>query len=115
MGAVRGEPLLIEKTHNHLSLGVIQHLQEEVGKAKDLVFECSSSSQYIVQYPIPFSELQYCYGRTTGIEPAHGGFTIHCLDPLGYIRPYPRAQVESVFIYDQILSETSLCPAIKER
>jgi ribosomal protein S19 len=29
-------------------------------------------------------------GRTTGIEPAHGGFTIHCLDPLGYIRPYPR-------------------------
>lgn len=28
-------------------------------------------------------------GRTTGIEPAHGGFTIHCLDPLGYIRPYP--------------------------
>ncbi|KAI4298068.1 hypothetical protein MLD38_040491 [Melastoma candidum] len=31
-------------------------------------------------------------GRTTGIEPAHGGFTIHCLDPLGYIRPYPRFQ-----------------------
>ena len=30
------------------------------------------------------------YGRTTGIEPARGGFTIHCLDPLGYIRPYPR-------------------------
>ena len=28
-------------------------------------------------------------GRTTGIEPARGGFTIHCLDPLGYIRPYP--------------------------
>nr|AWT40635.1 ribosomal protein S19 [Cercis chuniana] len=27
-------------------------------------------------------------GRTTGIEPAHGEFTIHCLDPLGYIRPY---------------------------
>nr|YP_010931459.1 ribosomal protein S19 [Rudbeckia hirta]WKN51251.1 ribosomal protein S19 [Rudbeckia hirta] len=27
------------------------------------------------------------FGRTTGIEPAHGGFTIHCLDPLGYIRP----------------------------
>jgi hypothetical protein len=27
-------------------------------------------------------------GRTTGIEPAHGGFTIHCLNPLGYIRPY---------------------------
>nr|YP_009992052.1 ribosomal protein L22 [Tetradium ruticarpum]QNN85633.1 ribosomal protein L22 [Tetradium ruticarpum] len=26
--------------------------------------------------------------RTTGIEPAHGGFTIHCLDPLGYIRPF---------------------------
>lgn len=26
-------------------------------------------------------------GRTTGIEPARGGFTIHCLDPLGYIRP----------------------------
>ena len=29
-------------------------------------------------------------GRTTGIEPARGGFTIHCLDPLGYIRPHPR-------------------------
>jgi hypothetical protein len=42
-------------------------------------------------------------GRMTGIEPARGGFTIHCLDPLGYIRPYPRAQV-SVSIYDQILS-----------
>ena len=40
-------------------------------------------------------------GRTTGIEPAHGGFTIHCLDPLGYIRPYPRALV-SVSIVDQI-------------
>ena len=46
-------------------------------------------------------------GRTTGIEPARGGFTIHCLDPLGYIRPYPRALV-SVSIYDQILSEPSL-------
>ena len=22
-------------------------------------------------------------GRTTGIEPARGGFTIHCVDPLG--------------------------------
>jgi hypothetical protein len=32
-------------------------------------------------------------GRTTGIEPAHGGFTIHCLDPLGYIRP------SALFIY----------------
>jgi len=38
MVAVKGEPLLMEKTHNHFSLGVIQHLQEEVGKAKDLVF-----------------------------------------------------------------------------
>ncbi|GAA0185194.1 hypothetical protein LIER_32482 [Lithospermum erythrorhizon] len=37
---------------------------------------------------------------TTGIEPARGGFTIHCLDPLGYIRPTP-TQV-SVSIYDQI-------------
>ena len=46
-------------------------------------------------------------GRTTGIEPARGGFTIHCLDPLGYIRPYPRALV-SVSIYDQILSSPSL-------
>ena len=26
----------------------------------------------------------------TGIEPAHGGFTIHCLEPLGYIRPVYR-------------------------
>lgn len=35
------------------------------------------------------------YGRTTGIEPAHGGFTIHCLDPLGYIRPL--AYLHSIF------------------
>ncbi|PWA66939.1 hypothetical protein CTI12_AA322370 [Artemisia annua] len=32
--------------------------------------------------------------RTTGIEPARGGFTIHCLDPLGYIRPYPRTKID---------------------
>jgi small subunit ribosomal protein S19 len=32
-------------------------------------------------------EIIITFGRTTGIEPAHGGFTIHCLDPLGYIRP----------------------------
>lgn len=25
-------------------------------------------------------------GRTTGIEPAHGGSTIHCLNPLGHVR-----------------------------
>nr|YP_010625750.1 ribosomal protein L2 [Leptadenia pyrotechnica]WBG94598.1 ribosomal protein L2 [Leptadenia pyrotechnica] len=31
--------------------------------------------------------IEITLGRTTGIEPAHGGFTIHCLDPLGYIRP----------------------------
>ncbi|KAF4359984.1 hypothetical protein F8388_004491 [Cannabis sativa] len=31
---------------------------------------------------------RHAYGRTTGIEPAHGGFPIHYLDPLGYIRPY---------------------------
>ncbi|GLT77673.1 hypothetical protein SLA2020_492380 [Shorea laevis] len=35
-------------------------------------------------------------GRTTGIEPARGGFTIHCLDPLGYIRPYPRTGEEKL-------------------
>ncbi len=29
------------------------------------------------------------FGRTTGIEPANGGSTIHCLDPLGYVRPFP--------------------------
>ena len=51
-----------------------------------------------------FISIYFGFGRTTGIEPAHGGFTIHCLDPLGYIRPYPRAQL-SVSIYDQILSE----------
>ncbi|GFQ08629.1 hypothetical protein PHJA_003006900 [Phtheirospermum japonicum] len=34
-------------------------------------------------------QLNLSDGRTTGIEPARGGFTIHCLDPLGYIRPYP--------------------------
>jgi hypothetical protein len=39
-------------------------------------------------------------GRTTGIEPARGGFTIHCLDPLGYIRPLPKIRnlfLSSVF------------------
>lgn len=51
-------------------------------------------------------------GRTTGIEPARGGFTIHCLDPLGYIRPYPRTEVS---IYDQILSEPTPMTAIKEK
>ena len=35
-------------------------------------------------------------GRTTGIEPARGGFTIHCLDPLGYIRPYPPHRFKSL-------------------
>ena len=56
---------------------------------------------------VTLSKGPFIDGRTTGIEPAHGGFTIHCLDPLGYIRPYPRALV-SVSIYDQILSEPSL-------
>lgn len=37
-------------------------------------------------------------GRTTGIEPARGGFTIHCLDPLGYIRPYPRTGFLSLYL-----------------
>ena len=50
-------------------------------------------------------------GRTTGIEPARGGFTIHCLDPLGYIRPYPQVLVS---IYDQILYEPPMT-AIKEK
>jgi hypothetical protein len=30
----------------------------------------------------------------TGIEPAHGGFTIHYLDPLGYIRPHNFLRIE---------------------
>ena len=39
----------------------------------------------------------FFYGRTTGIEPARGGFTIHCLGPLGYVRPGKTSQ----FIYLQ--------------
>ena len=42
-------------------------------------------------------------GRTTGIEPARGGFTIHCLGPLGYVRPG-----KNQFIYLQ-----SFLPRIK--
>jgi hypothetical protein len=37
-------------------------------------------------------------GRTTGIEPARGGFTIHCLDPLGYIRPYLPTPALSLYL-----------------
>ncbi|KAL4334129.1 hypothetical protein GQ457_07G008400 [Hibiscus cannabinus] len=32
-------------------------------------------------------------GRTTGIEPVCGRFTIHCLDPLGYIHPDPHTSL----------------------
>ena len=40
---------------------------------------------------IPF--FLFFYGRTTGIEPARGGFTIHCLGPLGYVRPVKTNQL----------------------
>ena len=32
-------------------------------------------------------KIDWIEGRTTGIEPAHSGFTIHRLNPLGHIRP----------------------------
>ncbi|KAH9722082.1 Leucine-rich repeat (LRR) family protein [Citrus sinensis] len=35
-------------------------------------------------------------GRMMGIEPARGGFTIHYLDPLGHICPYPHRRCYSV-------------------
>lgn len=50
-------------------------------------------------------------GRTTGIEPARGGFTIHCLDPLGYIRPYPRTGFSLYLRSDSFL--TPLWPLSK--
>nr|BEV76705.1 ribosomal protein L22 [Glycosmis pentaphylla] len=46
-----------------------------------------------------FNEGSLFIGRTTGIEPAHGGFTIHCLDPLGYIRPYT---IYTIFKYKDL-------------
>ena len=49
-------------------------------------------------------------GRMTGIEPARGGFTIHCLDPLGYIRPYPRTGFSL-----EIRSDPYPMTAIKEK
>ncbi|PWA56536.1 hypothetical protein CTI12_AA414690 [Artemisia annua] len=41
-------------------------------------------------------------GRTTRIESARGGFTIHCLDPLGYIRPYPRTGLGDLLVHHAI-------------
>ena len=45
------------------------------------------------------------FGRTTGIEPARGGFTIHCLDPLGYIRPLIKLIFLSRLKYISILDK----------
>ncbi|KAK9203782.1 hypothetical protein WN943_014038 [Citrus x changshan-huyou] len=36
------------------------------------------------------------HGRMMGVEPARGGFTIHYLDPLGHICPYPHRRCYSV-------------------
>ncbi|CAI8615451.1 unnamed protein product [Vicia faba] len=53
------------------------------------------SMEAIVGYS-PDKSQNMIHGRTTGIEPAHGGFTIHCLDPLGYIRPISMAKLHYV-------------------
>ncbi|KAL5082300.1 hypothetical protein RYX36_010721 [Vicia faba] len=50
----------------------------------------------IARQPEAEDKIREIHGRTTGIEPAHGGFTIHCLDPLGYIRPISMAKLHYV-------------------
>nr|WKK48645.1 RNA polymerase alpha subunit [Rotala rotundifolia] len=57
----------LKKSNIHTLLDLLNKSQEDLMKIKDFRKED--------------------VGRTTGIEPARGGFTIHCLDPLGYIRP----------------------------
>ena len=50
----------------------------------------------------------------TGIEPANDGFTIHCLNPLGYIRPrkeidkkiFSEKNYPLFFFYDSLLART---------
>ncbi|KAK6923589.1 hypothetical protein RJ641_011893 [Dillenia turbinata] len=54
-------------------------------------------------------------GRTTGIEPARGGFTIHCLDPLGYIRPYPRTIASLLLCFGIRGSKASTRQSFKQR
>ena len=76
MGAVKGEPQLVEK--NPQPLGVILRLEEELGKGKNIV---------IVLFFIAVSKYVTRNMENCIFGPAHGGFTIHCLDPLGYIRP----------------------------
>ncbi|KAG5630760.1 hypothetical protein H5410_002477, partial [Solanum commersonii] len=62
----------------HVTLNFIVQPRDDLQKKYFLGLSCVSETNG------PFID-----GQTTGIEPVHGGFTIHCLDPLGYIRPYP--------------------------
>nr|UGS81970.1 ribosomal protein S19 [Kalidium foliatum] len=66
---------------------VANHLLRKIEKLntkaeKEIIVTWSRASTIIP------TMIGHTIGRTTGIEPAHGGFTIHCLDPLGYIRPF---------------------------
>lgn len=48
------------------------------------IFDCSNLYHiFLVEMTIRH---YFIHGRTTGIEPAHGGSTIHCLNPLGHVR-----------------------------
>ncbi|KAL2905279.1 50S ribosomal protein L2 chloroplastic, partial [Bienertia sinuspersici] len=70
---------IIRRRTNHL-LRKIEKLNTKA--EKEIILTWSRASTIIP------TMIGHTIGRTTGIEPAHGGFTIHCLDPLGYIRPF---------------------------
>ena len=61
---------------------VANHLLRKIDK-----LNTKAQKEIIVTWSRASTIIPTMIGRTTGIEPAHGGFTIHCLDPLGYVRP----------------------------
>ncbi|KAL2904449.1 30S ribosomal protein S19 chloroplastic [Bienertia sinuspersici] len=113
MGMVRDEPQFVEKTPQ--LLWVILHMEEEVGKVKNIVrillfvnivnrkemnhllrknkkLNTKAEKELILTWlwapTIILAMIDHTIGQMTGIEPIHGGFTINFLDPLGYIHPF---------------------------
>lgn len=73
-----------ESTSTDMPLGTaIHNIEITLGKGGQLARAAGAVAKLIAKEG-KSATLKW---RTTGIEPAHGGFTIHCLDPLGYIRP----------------------------
>jgi len=72
-------------------------IEGEVGKAKarssaDETRSTDDSTAFTESAILAFTAAALLTSDTHGsklslLEPARGGFTIHCLDPLGYIRP----------------------------